>query len=441
MSQSLTALIGLIAGLKAGTGTVFHQASRHAAYSPSLTVLLCESVKMVASFCLLTRAMHQKRKEKGVSVVNYSPLDAHESNESLVDKDGAIPPGIEAEGIEPTPATLLREVLGQIFTIQGFRLVAPALIYVVQNNLYLYAAAELDPAFFQALWQMRILVSALLSRFFLQRTIVAKQWACLFCIFVGVMIVKLATGGHVHHQADAAIGHSNLGAVLALCTAALLSSIAGVMLEYIFRDRTTHLWGSNVQLSAFSILPAAIITAFQSQDLTPVLRDLHQSPWPLSVVFCQSFNGMMIAVLLKKAGVITNDLTSAVSIVLTFGVNSFFFPEDSPIGSVTDVLLVVAGSAVILGASVGYQHHMQDASEPSKDIALVASPASPIFTSSLNLDGRYHDQPDSKTPIEELPIPADDNYQVALHIPAAENGFTGTAATSLPFVHEKAAAL
>ncbi|GAC94749.1 UDP-galactose transporter [Pseudozyma hubeiensis SY62] len=383
MFGSLTPLILGISGLKSSTGIVFHQASKHAAYSPSLTVLLCESIKIVASFLLLTRALHRQRNQlhpskqaSNTSSTGYTRLQA----EDFEVQDTAYDGGFVNANKEASASmlergddrdiafhqTLLQLVRSQVFQIQGFRLIVPALIYVVQNNLYLYAASELDPAFFQALWQMRILMSATLSWAVLKKRILPVQWLCILGIFVGVMLVKTAT--MPSSSASLAPGGSSktLTASLALCAAAALSSTAGVILEFIFRDRSVNLWASNVQLSCFSILPAACIVFFRdASHLGPVLHDLHTSPWPMGVVFCQSFNGMMIAILLKKAGVIINDFTSAVSIVLTFALNEMLFPASSKIDSVMDVALVVAGSAVILGCSTLYHRHLPK--EPKAD--------------------------------------------------------------------------
>ncbi|PWZ01783.1 hypothetical protein BCV70DRAFT_210084 [Testicularia cyperi] len=365
MFGSLTPLIVTISGLKSGTSIVFHQASRHAAYSPSLTVLLCESVKIVCSLFLLTRALWIERRENLINT-DYIRLEAedYEVNDAEDRPSQAI-----GEGVVPKPQTLWRAIYSQIFALQGLRLIAPAVIYVVQNNLYLYAASELDPAFFQAFWQVRILISALLSFYILKRKITAKQWLSLLAIFFGVLLVKLATTRPTQAATSASQQRATTSAIIALCCAAILSSVAGVILEIIFRDRTTNLWASNVQLSAFSILPAATIVIFKGQDLAPVARDLTRSPWPLGVVFCQSFNGMMIALLLKKAGVVVNDLTSAMSIILTFGLNSVLFPPEKPI-AVGNVVLVIAGSAVILASSMLYQHYSEKESEKSASVSL-----------------------------------------------------------------------
>ncbi|KAJ9475795.1 UDP-galactose transporter [Pseudozyma hubeiensis] len=396
MFGSLTPLILGISGLKSSTGIVFHQASKHAAYSPSLTVLLCESIKIVASFLLLTRALHRQRNQLAINTnsTGYTRLQAEDFEVQDTAHDGGFMNGNKEASASMLERgddrdiafhqTLLQHVRSQIFQIQGFRLIVPALIYVVQNNLYLYAASELDPAFFQALWQMRILMSATLSWAVLKKRILPVQWLCIFGIFVGVMLVKTATMPSSSASLASAGASKTLTASLALCAAAALSSTAGVILEFIFRDRSVNLWASNVQLSCFSILPAACIVFFRdASHLGPVLHDLHTSPWPMGVVFCQSFNGMMIAILLKKAGVIINDFTSAVSIVLTFSLNEMLFPASSKIDSILDVALVVAGSAVILGCSTLYHRHLPKEPKADQGLAPVNTQQNALH---LNLD-------------------------------------------------------
>ncbi|KAJ1021065.1 hypothetical protein NDA16_003851 [Ustilago loliicola] len=307
MFGSLTPLILGISGLKSGTGIIFHQASRHAAYSPSLTVLLCESIKIFASLLLLTRALHKQRRSldlssstgasNGYSRLRAEDFEVHDTeDDQILNKESA---QLSLSALEDAvhhgdrvPPTLWQHIMSQVFQMQGLRLIVPAVIYVVQNNLYLYAASELDPAFFQALWQMRTLMSATLSWIVLKKRILPVQWLCILGIFGGVMLVKTVTttsraaASTVAPGSSAAASGKTLIASLALCAAALMSSTAGVILEFIFRDRSVNLWASNVQLSCFSILPAACIIFFgDTSRLGPVLHDLHASPWPLGVVF------------------------------------------------------------------------------------------------------------------------------------------------------------
>ena len=408
MFGSLTPLILSISSLKSGTTIVLHQASKHAAYSPSLSVLLCESIKVVASSMLLTRALYIKRKALDVTsqgvVTNadgYARLQAEEfevqEDENDVNKEGGhVSPSLLESGQESgsrMPSTLLQHILSQVFQLQGLRLIVPALIYVVQNNLYLYAASELDPAFFQALWQMRILMSATLSWAVLKKRIMPMQWLCILGIFVGVMLVKSATT--TSRAVATGVSAKTLTASIALCAAAMLSSTAGVILEFIFRDRSVNLWASNVQLSCFSILPAAAIVFVRDRShLAPVLQDLQTSPWPMGVVLCQSFNGMMIAMLLKKAGVIINDFTSAASIVLTFMLNEMLFPASSKIDSALDIVLVVLGSSVILGCSIVYNR-----SSPKEETTEVVDASAEQDVSEVNVE---------ETSFEDLNLELDD---------------------------------
>lgn len=357
----MTSLIAAISVIRSGVGIVQHQAIRHVAYSPFLTVLLIETVKMSCATILLTRALHKERQSSGLHATTsaYTQLPAEDYDvNSLTDGPASEKVSLissseqfelDSERLEPQtkPRTLYHHVLSQIFAPQGLRLLVPALLYVAQNSLCLVGATELDPAFFQALWQMRLLVSAVLSRLVLKRQIRRLQWLCIFGIFCGVLCVKFATMGHSHGE-GIKIGNKPLSATwlatLQVATAAVLSSVAGITLEYIFRDRTINLWASNVQLSAFSILPAAILVVVSDKHkLSPVLHDLTHSFWPISVVVFHSMNGLLVAVMLKKAGVIVNDLASALAIIMMFVLNSALFPSDNQVKGFGKIAIVCIG--------------------------------------------------------------------------------------------------
>lgn len=366
MSGSITPLIAAISAIRSGVGIVQHQAIHHVAYSPYLTVLLIESVKMTCASILLTRALHKERQSINIDRSDYAKLpaedyDVNASTDQLVSESTSLEPDAEHVNRPSLPKTLYHHVLSQIFSRQGFRLIVPALLYVAQNNLVLVGATELDPAFFQALWQMRLFVSAILSRFVLKRQILWQQWLCILGIFLGVVSVKYAT--MTHGRGDAVqVGHKHLSssalATIQVASAAVISSTAGVMLEFIFKDRTINLWASNVQLSAFSLLPAAFLVVFCDRDnLSPVLHDLTHTLWPISVVIFHSMNGMLVALMLKKAGVIVNDLASALSIILMFVLNSALFPSDNKVKGIGNILFVCLGSVSILASTVMYQRY------------------------------------------------------------------------------------
>ncbi|KAJ9480396.1 UDP-galactose transporter [Pseudozyma hubeiensis] len=417
MSASLTSLIAAISAIRSGVGIVQHQAIRHVAYSPYLTVLLIESVKISCASILLTRALHKERQADRVDQqATYTKLATDESEEddrnASTDHLVSDAPEAELPNASSTPKTLYHHVLSQIFARQGLRLIVPALLYVAQNNLCLVGATELDPAFFQALWQMRLLVSAVLSRFVLKRQILWQQWMCILGIFGGVLCVKYATMGHAHGE-KVQVGHKELSstalATLQVATAAVLSSVAGITLEYIFRDRTVNLWASNVQLSAFSIPSAALLVMLSDkQKLAPVVHDLTHSFWPVSVVVFHSINGMLVAVMLKKAGVIVNDLASALSIILMFVLNSALFPSDNQVKGFGKIAVVCVGSASILASTISYQGYgnalKQKAQEDAAAVAQEPLPMSPISSSPSSTSVDLLEKPSAEASVPVKPL-------------------------------------
>src|SRR5690242_18979278 len=72
MFGSLTPLILGISSIKSGSTIVFYQASRHAVYSTSLTILICKIIKVVASFLLPCRALHRQRQNLDPASISSS---------------------------------------------------------------------------------------------------------------------------------------------------------------------------------------------------------------------------------------------------------------------------------------------------------------------------------------------------------------------------------
>ncbi|EOD29326.1 hypothetical protein EMIHUDRAFT_99746 [Emiliania huxleyi CCMP1516] len=63
----------------------------------------------------------------------------------------------------------------------------PALIYLVQNNLLYLAAAHLDAAAYQVLYQLKLLTAALFSVLLLGRRLSPRRWGALLVLFVGAL--------------------------------------------------------------------------------------------------------------------------------------------------------------------------------------------------------------------------------------------------------------
>jgi len=160
----------------------------------------------------------------------------------------------------------------------------PALLYTVQNNLVYVALGCLEMVTFQVLYQVKLLLTALLAVVFLGQRLSAQRWFALLVLTAGVIIVELSTSDTPpppppkpplphrrgrHAPASLEFGRSscyNVGAAAALVSAALSSS-AGVYFEAVLKKeeegRAVSLWARNLQLSVVSIPLAALAVVAQ----------------------------------------------------------------------------------------------------------------------------------------------------------------------------------
>lgn len=109
-------------------------------------------------------------------------------------------------------------------------------------------------------------------------------------------------------------------AISALMLAAVIASLAGVLLEKLFQHKDTDLWIANFQLSTFSIAPAAFllfIECGQSEHVLDPFRTFTTSYWPWVTVLIQGAAGVLVALTTKYAGCIAGSIAGIASIALT----------------------------------------------------------------------------------------------------------------------------
>lgn len=69
------------------------------------------------------------------------------------------------------------------------KLAVPSALYVVQNNLVLVSAENLEGPVFAVVGQLKILTAAFFSVTLLRRTLALSQWAAVALLVVGVSAV------------------------------------------------------------------------------------------------------------------------------------------------------------------------------------------------------------------------------------------------------------
>ena len=100
---------------------------------------------------------------------------------------------------------------------------APALLYLIQNNLLFYAIERLDAAVYQVTYQLKILATALCTVLMLDRYISRQKWIALFILTAGVSLAQFQPSTNADHDSNGA----SMG-VAALLVACLTSGFAGV---------------------------------------------------------------------------------------------------------------------------------------------------------------------------------------------------------------------
>lgn len=250
------------------------------------------------------------------------------------------------------------------------------------------AASNLDVATFQVSYQMKILTTALFSVILLHRRLSLVKWLSLFFLAVGVAIVQLqavdASSAKTAHDMDPLTGS------MAVAAACLTSGLAGVYFEMVLKGSKADLWVRNVQLSAFSIIPALCPAFFPDFSLksflglapapaAPILQDAAQTWmfsgfgfWAWSVVLCQVFGGLVTALVIKFSDNIMKvrslhlpharrlsdsdrrflwpspqGFATSLSIVLSFIAGIILFDSQLTLG-------FVLGCSVVLGATYAY---------------------------------------------------------------------------------------
>ena len=194
---------------------------------------------------------------------------------------------------------------------------------------------------------MKILTTAGFSVVLLNKSLNLSKWVSLLLLAVGVGIVQLQSVGGAGREAVAHLMDPVSG-FLAVLIACCTSGLAGVYFEMVLKNSQTDLWIRNVQLSLFSLIPAAI----------PIVCDLWRSEhgldlfhnfggWAWSTVLVQVFGGLITALVIKYADNILKGFATSLSIVISClaSVALFNFPL---------TFTFVLGASVVLAATCMY---------------------------------------------------------------------------------------
>ena len=282
---------------------------KRAAYLVSTSVFLAESIKFAISI-----GMECKRV---IGVHQYIQIPDSDSSEK-----GLMSPTLE-EKLEQencSKHSTLRTVCKLVFSNDCWKLGIPALLYVIQNMLQLFAISNVSPATYQALTQVKILAASLLSVWLLKRRYTLKQWSsvCVLCIGVAILstskvnekkqtgldIASVVKNGAVITQDNTlqmVIENSaKLVGVLSVLLACSFGSGGAVVMEMVIKDNRASIWVRNAQLATFSIVASGCAIQYDAykQGTFDPLQHFGLAAW--ATVAARSLGGFLIAYVLQQ---------------------------------------------------------------------------------------------------------------------------------------------
>lgn len=315
-------------------------------YLSSTAVVLSEVIK-----CVICLAIHLRDQQ---STRRYSQLP------TLSD---------DASPSHSSSAYTLRQLTTDIFSVKsGFpKLLVPAILYTLQNNLQFVAASNLDAATFQVTYQCKILTTALFAVLMLGQSLSPKKWLALFVLTAGVACVQIpssSTAAPIHE------GNYSLG-MISVAVACVCSGFAGVYFERVLKGgQSTTIWVRNIQLSV-GCLAIALFGTFVWDGQAIRTNGFFQGYNPVVVltICVQAAGGLIVAMVIKYADNILKGFATSLSIILSTVASIFMF-------NFVPTIYFLFGSILVFSAT--YLYSMPD-KKPVIEAIISDSEKNPIL--------------------------------------------------------------
>lgn len=217
---------------------------------------------------------------------------------------------------------------------EAAKLLVPSTLYVIQNNLVLVAADNLEGPVMAVFSQVKILTTAMFSVAMLNRKLVKRQWTALVILAVGVSSVQISQMGQDEGSGDAGSKNVVLGLIAVLC-ACCTSGFAGVYFEKVLKGSEISVWVRNIHLAIIGVVMGLFGMYMRDGEKVASLGFFYGYNgvvWLLIIV--QAGGGLLVAAVVKYADNILKAFSTSVAILLTalvsvvffnFGVSSLFF--------------------------------------------------------------------------------------------------------------------
>ena len=222
---------------------------------------------------------------------------------------------------------------------ETLKLLVPAGLYTIQNNLLYVAIGNLPAAVYQVVYNLKILTTAIFSVFMLNRHLVKQQWISLVVLIVGVSLIQPTKT----QSATTTEGQNAIVGMVAVLSACCLSGFAGVYFEKILKGSSTSLWIRNIQLAGWSILLGSITCYVKDREAIQQYGFFQgYNNLTAFIIFLQAAGGLIVAIVVKYSDNIIKGFATSSGIIVSSVLSAIFWDFKISFHFVIGATLVVS---------------------------------------------------------------------------------------------------
>eukprot|EP01125_Pyxidicula_operculata_P004560 TRINITY_DN1717_c0_g2_i3.p2 TRINITY_DN1717_c0_g2~~TRINITY_DN1717_c0_g2_i3.p2 ORF type:complete len:333 (+),score=25.60 TRINITY_DN1717_c0_g2_i3:1172-2170(+) len=225
---------------------------------------------------------------------------------------------------------------------QGVYYALPGLFYVFVNNLYYLVFLKMDAGTFWVLYQLRILISGLLTQIILSKNLGMRKWFALFLLVIGCVVNQIDDALNIRIE--------KMEAILFLLAQCLFSSLSGVYNEYLFKkDVTMDFNLQNVWLYGFNIVFNIMVVLYsEPQVLIPSNYFVgYDSIVCILIIILTAGGGFATAMILKFLNAIMKEYASSM-IMLCSSLGTTYILHEMPLKFETIISIFVVSCSLMI---------------------------------------------------------------------------------------------
>jgi len=199
----------------------------------------------------------------------------------------------------------------------------PAIIYLVNNNIYYVILTYMDAATFQLVMNLKIVSTGLLMYLVLGKQLKVIQWLALVLLTLAVSLTQYS-----NYMIDSGDHKTSpLGFIIALCYC-LMSGFAGVYSEALLKKGRKSIHASNIWLYLFGSL-FNLATTIVMHGSTIMESGFFAGFTPLTclIVINSSCMGLLISIVMKYLDNIVKVYMNAVAVMVSMGISIVLFGQ------------------------------------------------------------------------------------------------------------------